>query len=162
MEETNVHDKNTRGDTMNQNHPFYIIDGRVLPDVFLKVVEVKQILEKNKMLTVQEATEQVGISRSSFYKYKDAIEPFYEKGDSRAITVLIHLQDEAGRLSDVLNFIAAQGGNVLTINQMIPMNGIAIINLCIQTSHLRIGVDGLLDSIKKLNGVEQIQVLARE
>lgn len=147
---------------MKEKHPFYVINGSVLPDVFLKVVEVKRLLEKNKMLTVQEATERVGISRSSFYKYKDAIMPFYEKGKSQAITVLIHLQDEAGRLSDVLNYIAAAGGNVLTINQMIPMNGIAIINLCIQTSHMEMGVDKLIEELTELNGVNEIQVLARD
>lgn len=147
---------------MKEKHPFYVINGSVLPDVFLKVVEVKSLLEKNKMLTVQEATERVGISRSSFYKYKDAIMPFYEKGKSQAITVLIHLQDEAGRLSDVLNYIAAAGGNVLTINQMIPMNGIAIINLCIQTSHMEMGVDKLIEKLTELNGVNEIQVLARD
>lgn len=147
---------------MKEKHPFYVINGNVLPEVFLKVVEVKNLLEKNKMLTVQEATECVGISRSSFYKYKDAIFPFYEKGNGQAITVLIHLQDEAGRLSDVLNYIAAAGGNVLTINQMIPMNGIAIINLCIQTSHMEMGVDQLIEELKELNGVNEVQVLARD
>lgn len=147
---------------MKEKHPFYVINGSVLPEVFLKVVEVKSLLEKNKMLTVQEATERVGISRSSFYKYKDAIMPFYEKGKSQAITVLIHLQDEAGRLSDVLNYIAAAGGNVLTINQMIPMNGIAIINLCIQTSHMEMGVDKLIEELTQLSGVNEIQVLARD
>lgn len=147
---------------MIEKHPYYLVDGSVLPEVFLKVVEVKQLLEKDKMLTVQEATDRVGISRSSFYKYKDAICPFYEKGKSQAITVLIHLQDEAGRLSDVLNYIAAAGGNVLTINQMIPMNGIAIINLCIQTSHIDRGVDQLVDAIKGLAGVNEIQILARD
>lgn len=147
---------------MKEKHPFYVISTNVLPEVFLKVVEVKNLLEKNKMLTVQEATEQVGISRSSFYKYKDAIFPFYEKGKGQAITVLIHLQDEAGRLSDVLNYIAAAGGNVLTINQMIPMNGIAIINLCIQTSHMHMGVDQLIQEITELSGVNEIQILARD
>ena len=147
---------------MKEKHPFYVIDGNVLPEVFLKVVEAKSMLEKDKMLTVQEVAECVGISRSSFYKYKDAIYPFYEKGKSQAITVLMHLQDEAGKLSDVLNYIAAAGGNVLTINQMIPMNGIAIINLCIQTSHMEMGVDTLIDKLKQLEGVNSIQVLARE
>lgn len=147
---------------MKEKHPFYVINGNVLPEVFLKVVEVKNLLEKNKMLTVQEATERVGISRSSFYKYKDAIFPFYEKGKGQAITVLIQLQDEAGRLSDVLNYIASVGGNVLTINQMIPMNGIAIINLCIQTSHMKMGVDELIEGITELEGVNGIQILARE
>ena len=147
---------------MKEKHPFYVIDGSVLPEVFLKVVEAKKLLEKDKMLTVQEVAERIGISRSSFYKYKDAIFPFYEKGKTQAITVLIHLQDEAGRLSDVLNYIAAAGGNVLTINQMIPMNGIAIINLCIQTSHMEMGVDMLLEKLENLDGVNEIQVLARE
>lgn len=147
---------------MKEKHPFYVINGKVLPEVFLKVVEVKNLLEKDKMLTVQEATEYVGISRSSFYKYKDAIFPFYEKGKSQAITILIHLQDETGRLSDVLNYIASAGGNVLTINQMIPMNGIAIINLCIQTSHIEMGVDKLLEELTTLSGVNEIQILARD
>lgn len=147
---------------MKEKHPFYVINGNVLPEVFLKVVEVKNLLEKNKMLTVQEATERVGISRSSFYKYKEAIFPFYEKGKIQAITVLIHLQDEAGKLSDVLNYIASAGGNVLTINQMIPMNGIAIINLCIQTSHMEMGVDKLIEKLTELEGVNGIQILARD
>lgn len=147
---------------MKEKHPFYVIDGNVLPEVFLKVVEAKNLLEKDKMLTVQEVSEKVGISRSSFYKYKEAIFPFYEKGKSQAITVLIHLQDESGRLSDVLNYIASAGGNVLTINQMLPMNGIAIINLCIQTAHMEMGADELLQKLKSLKGVNEIQVLARE
>ncbi len=147
---------------MKEKHPFYVINGSVLPEVFLKVVEVKNLLENDKMLTVQEAAEQIGISRSSFYKYKDAIFPFYDKGKSEAITVLIHLQDEAGRLSDVLNYIASAGGNVLTINQMVPMNGIAIINLCIQTAGMNMTLDDLLRGLGNLNGVKEIQILARE
>lgn len=147
---------------MKEKQPFYVINANVLPEVFLKVVEVKNLLEKNKMLTVQEATERVGISRSSFYKYKDSIFPFYEKGKGQTITVLMHLQDEAGRLSDVLNYIAAVGANVLTINQMIPMNGTAIINLCIQTSNMEMGVDKLVEELTELEGVNQIQILARE
>lgn len=147
---------------MKEKHPFYVINGEVLPEVFLKVVEAKNLLEKNKMLTVQEATEKVGISRSSFYKYKDAIFPFYDKSKSKAVTVLINLQDEAGRLSDVLNYIAEAGGNVLTINQMVPMNGIAIINLCIETTHMIMGVDELIEKLEELSGVQQVQILARE
>ena len=147
---------------MKDKHPFYVINGSVLPEVFLKVVEVKNLLENNKMLTVQEAAEQIGISRSSFYKYKDAIFPFYDKRKSEAITVLIHLQDETGRLSDVLNYIASAGGNVLTINQMLPMNGIAIINLCIQTAEMNRELDDLLRGLGNLNGVKEIQMLARE
>lgn len=143
-------------------YPFYVVHAEVLPEIFLKVVEAKNLLENNKLLTVQEATERVGISRSSFYKYKDAIFPFYENGGGKAITVLIHLKDEAGRLSDVLNCIAESGGNVLTINQMIPMNGIAIINMCVQTTRLKMGIDELIKLLKTLEGVREVQILARE
>ena len=147
---------------MKEKHPFYVIDGNVLPEVFLKVVAVKEILEKNKMLTVQEATEQIGISRSSFYKYKDAIFPFYDKEKGKAITMMISLQDETGRLSDVLNGIAQAGGNVLTINQMMPINGIAIINLCMETSNMIVEIEELIARLGALCGVQDIKILARE
>lgn len=147
---------------MEQKYPYYVISQHVLPEVFLKVVAVKEILEKNKMLTVQEATEQVGISRSSFYKYRDAIFPFYDKEKGKAITMLISLQDETGRLSDVLNGIAQAGGNVLTINQMMPINGIAIINLCMETSHMVIAIEELITRLGALSGVQEIKILARE
>ncbi len=147
---------------MEQKYPYYVISQHVLPDVFLKVVAVKEILEKNKMLTVQEATEQIGISRSSFYKYRDAIFPFYDKEKGKAITMLISLQDETGRLSDVLNGIAQAGGNVLTINQMMPINGIAIINLCMETSHMVMSIEELITRLGALSGVQEIKILARE
>lgn len=147
---------------MEQKYPYYVISQNVLPEVFLKVVAVKEILEKNKMLTVQEATEQVGISRSSFYKYRDAIFPFYDKEKGKAITMLISLQDETGRLSDVLNGIAQAGGNVLTINQMMPINGIAIINLCMETSHMVMPIEELITRLGALSGVQEIKILARE
>ncbi|WP_054743462.1 ACT domain-containing protein [Cellulosilyticum ruminicola] len=147
---------------MEQKYPYYVISQNVLPEVFLKVVAVKEILEKNKMLTVQEATEKVGISRSSFYKYRDAIFPFYDKEKGKAITMLISLQDETGRLSDVLNGIAQAGGNVLTINQMMPINGIAIINLCMETSQMVIPIEELITRLGALSGVQEIKILARE
>ncbi|WP_069997244.1 ACT domain-containing protein [Cellulosilyticum sp. I15G10I2] len=147
---------------MKEKHQFYVIGKDVLPEIFLKVVEAKKLLEKNTMLTVQEATEQIGISRSSFYKYKDSIFPFYDKGNGQAITMLIHLQDEPGILSDVLNHIASVGGNVLTINQMVPMNGIAIINLCMQTANMIMNIEEFINELETLRGVQQIKILARE
>ncbi len=147
---------------MKEKQQFYVIKKDVLPEVFIKVVDVKKLLEKDKMLTVQEATERIGISRSSFYKYKDSIFPFYDKGNGQAITMLIHLQDEPGILSDVLNNIAAAGGNVLTINQMVPMNGIAIINLCMQTAAMVMDIEEFINELEQLRGVQQIKILARE
>lgn len=147
---------------MKENKQFYIIDKEVLPEVFLKVMEVKNLLETEKMLTVQEATEIVGISRSSFYKYKDSIMPFYEKGRGQTITILIKLKDEAGRLSDLLNDIAGFEVNVLTINQMIPMNGIALINICMQTQNMKMEIGEFLEHIQSVTGVQSVKLLARE
>lgn len=147
---------------MKDKRQFYIIDKEVLPEVFIKVMEVKTLLEEKKVLTVQEATEAVGISRSSFYKYKDSIMPFYEKGMGQTITMLIHLKDQAGKLSDVLNYIANVGGNILTINQMIPMNGVAIINICMQTENMCMGIGELIEQLSGIEGVQSVNVLARE
>lgn len=147
---------------MKEKYPLYVISQHVLPEVFLKVVEAKELLEKDKMLTVQEAAEQVGISRSSFYKYKDAIFPFYDKEKGHALTLLINLRDESGRLSDVLNGIANAGGNVLTINQMVPINGIAIINLCMETSSMTKDIEELISDLQNINGVQEVKILARE
>ncbi len=147
---------------MKNKKQFYIIDKEVLPEVFVKVMEVKTLLEEDRVLTVQEATEKVGISRSSFYKYKDSIMPFYENGRGNTITILIHLKDESGKLSDVLNHIASVGGNILTINQMIPINGIALINICMQTGNMYIQVGEMLDQLGSIGGVQNINVLARE
>ncbi|MGL4361825.1 MAG: ACT domain-containing protein [Cellulosilyticaceae bacterium] len=141
---------------------FYIVEQDVLPEVFLKVMEVKDLLQANKSMSVQEASEHVGISRSSFYKYKDSIMPFYEKGQGSIITIVVYLKDELGKLSDVLNHIAYVGGNILTLNQMIPMNGIAMINLCMQTMNMNIEIDELLMQLGDINGVQSVKVLARE
>lgn len=147
---------------MNDKRQFYIVDKEVLPEVFVKVMDLKTLLQENKTLTVQEAAEKVGISRSSFYKYKDAIMPFYEQGRGHTITLLIHLKDQAGKLSDVLNHIAGEGGNILTINQMIPMNGIAMINICMRTVNMRIEIGELLEQLTQIDGVQHVEVMARE
>lgn len=147
---------------MKEKSQFYVINKDVLPEVFLKVMEVKQLLETQKLMTVQQATEEIGISRSSFYKYKDSIMPFYEKGRGQAITLLIRLRDEAGRLSNVLNYMASVGGNVLTINQMIPMNGIAIINICMQTAGMAMEIGEFLEQLEKVEGVQDAKLLAME
>ena len=147
---------------MKDKKQFYIIDKDVLPEVFLKVMDVKNLLQEDKLLTVQEATEKIGISRSSFYKYKDSIMPFYEKGMGQTITILIHLKDESGKLSDLLNYIADAGANILTINQMIPMNGVAIINICMQTNNMAIEIGELLDRLAGISGVQNVKMLARE
>ena len=147
---------------MKKKIQYYIVNKEVLPDVFLNVVAAKQLLETGKVATVQEATDKVNISRSSFYKYKDSIFPFYDKAKGQTITILIELEDESGKLSDVLNLIADAGANVLTINQMIPMNGIAHINICMQTATMKKQVKELLETLNEVDAVRNINVLSKE
>ena len=147
---------------MKKKLQYYIVNKDVLPDVFLDVVAAKQLLETGKVATVQDATDKVGISRSSFYKYKDAIFPFYDKSNGQTITISIELEDQSGKLSDVLNLIADAGANVLTINQMIPIHGIAHINICMQTMTMKTQINELLDTLNEIDAVRSIKVLAKE
>ncbi|NLI89605.1 MAG: ACT domain-containing protein [Epulopiscium sp.] len=147
---------------MKKKIKYYIVNKDVLPEVFLDVVAAKELLEKGKVKTVKEATDKVNISRSSFYKYKDSVFPFIDKSQGQTITILIELEDESGRLSDVLNLIAEAGANVLTINQMIPMHGIAHINICMQTATMNQEMDKLLATLHELDGIRNINVLSKE
>lgn len=141
---------------------YFIIKKRALPEVLLKVVQAKKLLEKEKTLTVQMAVENVGISRSSFYKYKDCIFPFYENSRGRAITIALGLDDEPGLLSSILNKIAEHKANILTIHQTIPINGVANITLSIEVLPSTDDVHNILNSIEEFNGVRHVKILARE
>ncbi|MFW5675825.1 MAG: ACT domain-containing protein, partial [Acetivibrio ethanolgignens] len=108
---------------------YYIVKRKAVPDVLIKVAEVDRLLESGKAMTVQEATELLGISRSSYYKYKGDIMPFHDQARGKTITFMLQINDEPGGLSLVLNEVARCHANVLTINQSIPINGIAPVTL---------------------------------
>ena len=110
---------------MGETAKYYVVTQKAIPEVLLKVVEAKNLLESEKVLTVQEAINQVGISRSSFYKYKDDIFQFHDNSQGTTITLTFQMDDEPGLLSDVLKIIADFGANILTIHQSIPVNGVA-------------------------------------
>ena len=105
---------------MKEKGQYYVLKEKAVPDVLLRVVEAKRLLDSGKTDSVQDATEQVGISRSSFYKYKDDIFPFHETAKGKTITMVIQLDDEPGLLSIVLKTVAEFHANILTIHQSIP------------------------------------------
>lgn len=111
---------------------YYVVRERAVPEVLLKVVEAQKLLDSGKASTVQEAADKTGISRSSFYKYKDDIFPFHEEAKGKTITFLIQMEDEPGILSNVLKTIAHFHGNILTIHQSIPINGVASLTLSVE------------------------------
>ena len=147
---------------MKADKKFYIVDKAVLPEIFLKVMDVKNLLESHKEKTVQDAVNKVGISRSAFYKYRDAIFPLYENTRGRTVTIMFNLDDTKGVLSNLLNDIAAAEGNILTINQPIPVNGIATVTLTIETEAMTEDINFLMKKFENLAGVHSLKIIARE
>ena len=147
---------------MSEKTSFFVLKEKAVPEVLLKVVEAKRLLDSGKMTSVQEATEAVGISRSSFYKYKDDIFPFHENEKGKTVTMVIQLDDEPGILSLVLKTIADFHANVLTIHQSIPVNGIASLSLSIDVFPATGDVEVMKDSIESIQGIHYAKILARE
>lgn len=141
---------------------FFIVNKKAVPEVLLKVVEAKRLLDSERVITIQEATDAVGISRSSFYKYKDDIFPFHENNRGKTINFMMQMDDIPGLLSTVLGQIAKSNANVLTIHQTIPIGGIASITFGIEILPQTLEVSELIDSIEALNGVHYLKILGRE
>lgn len=147
---------------MKEDKNFFIVDKSVLPEIFLKVMDVKNLLESKKEKTVQDAVNKVGISRSAFYKYRDAVHPLYENTRGKTVTIAINLDNTPGLLSSVLNTIAAEGANILTINQTIPINGIANVTITIETNEMQGDFSRLMVQLESLKGVQSLKIIGRE
>ena len=121
---------------MANNPKYYIIEASALPEVFLKVAEAKRLLSTGEASTVNEATRITDISRSAFYKYRDAILPFQNMMTGRIITFQLLLQDEPGILSLLLSTFAEKKANIITINSIVPTNGCAVVTISAETMDL--------------------------
>lgn len=152
----------TVGGNMADNTRYYVLKEKAVPEVLLKVVEAKKLLESGRITSVQEATEKVEISRSSFYKYKDDIFPFHDNAKGRTITMVIQLDDEPGLLSIVLNIVAEFHANILTIHQSIPVNGIASLTLSIDILPETGDLSQMVARIEEQDGIHYLKILARE
>ena len=147
---------------MEKNNNSYVVKQNAIPEVLLKVVEAKKLLDTGKADTVQDAAEQVGISRSSFYKYKDDIFPFHEETKGKTITFIIQMEDEPGILSAVLQTIAHFRGNILTIHQSIPINGIATLTLSVDILPGDGDAAAMVEVIEQKEGIHYLKILGRE
>lgn len=141
---------------------FYLIDKRALPDVYEKVVKAKKLLKERKVKDVTEAAKVAGISRSVYYKYKDYVFDFSESPKGRKATFNIMIIDEKGVLSNILNNVSNLGGNILTINQGIPLNGYAYISITIDMSSVKGDIKTLSEEIEKVDRVEKVEFIAME
>lgn len=146
---------------MKQEPVFLLVDSFILPEVFAKVIEVKKILSLGKIKTINDAVKKVGISRSAYYKYKDYVFPFYETSRGKVITLFFVVEDFSGILSSIINKIASANANILTINQNIPINGLADVTVSIETFDMKDDMQALMTEIDKVEGVRRSEILAR-
>lgn len=145
---------------MANEKQYYLVQADMLPEIFLKVMEAKELLETGEAATVAEAVSRVGISRSAFYKYKDAISNFRDMKQGRIITFHVLLRDRMGALSSLLTIFANSGANILTINQSIPSNGTALVTISADVTGLVGSAEELLAQIGGTLGVIKAEVLA--
>lgn len=147
---------------MGEKTEYFVLKKKAVPEVLLKVVGAKRLLDSGRAESVQEATEEVGISRSSFYKYKDDIFPFHDNAKGKTITMVIQMDDEPGLLSAVLKVVADYHANILTIHQSIPVNGVASLTLSVDVLPGTGDVSRMVDDIEQKDGVHYLKILARE
>ena len=147
---------------MGETTKYFVVKQKAIPEVLLKVVEAKRVLESEKVLTIQEAVDAVGISSSSFYKYKDDIFPFHDNSQGTTITLTFQMDDEPGILSDVLKIIAEYRANILTIHQSIPINGIASLTLSIQVLQTTGDISRMIEQLEGQTSVHHVKILAKE
>ncbi|MCR5785020.1 MAG: ACT domain-containing protein [Eubacterium sp.] len=147
---------------MSDNYEYYVLRKKAVPEVLLKVVRAKRLIESGKAASIQEATDKVGISRSSFYKYKEDIFPFHDNVKGKAFTIISQMDDEPGLLSDLLKVVARYQANILTIHQSIPVNGVATLTLSVEVLESTKDISKMVEKIEALNGIHSVKILARE
>lgn len=147
---------------MGETTKYFVVKQKAIPEVLLKVVEAKRLLESEKVLTIQEAVDAVGISRSSFYKYKDDIFPFHDNSQGTTITLTFQMDDEPGILSDVLKIIAEYRANILTIHQSIPINGKGVLTVSVDIVDMETDVSAMIESVEKLDNITYVKIIAKE
>ena len=139
---------------------YYIVEATALPEVFVKVAEAKRLLSTGEATTVNEATKMMDISRSAFYKYRDAVLPFQSMMTGRVITFQFLLHDEPGALSVILSKFAEHKANIITINSIVPTNGCAVVTISAETMNVDVTLEELLAQVGAMEGVIKAEVLA--
>lgn len=141
---------------------YFLVKSDMLPEVFIKVMQVKRLLSSGKADSVNEAVQRIGLSRSAYYKYKDAVLPFYETSKGRMVTLIFAVENFPGILSGIINCMARVKANILTINQNIPINGLADVSISLETDRMTVSLESLVDELGRIPGVRSYQILARD
>jgi chorismate mutase len=140
---------------------FYVVREDLLPEGILKTEQVKELLRRGEAATVHEAAERVGLSRSAFYKYKDGVYLLEQASRESIVTLSVDLEHRSGVLSKVLGMFAVSEGNVLTIYQSIPLQGMANVVVSLDTSKLSGTLQELTEQLRAIDGVKRAAVVGR-
>lgn len=146
---------------MQESTGYYVVKQRALPEVLLKVVEAKRLIDCEQV-SISEAVDKLGISRSSFYKYKDDIFPFHDTTTGMTVTITLQIDDVPGLLSDVLQIIATSGANILTIHQSVPINGVATLSISVQVLPTTSDISVMVNQMEAQAGVRNVKIIAKE
>lgn len=145
---------------MEKQSKYYIVEASALPEIFLKVAEAKRLLATGEAATVNEAAKMTDISRSAFYKYRDAVQPFQNMNVNQVVTFQFMLRNETGALSGLLALFAQYEANLMSVNSITPTNGCAVVTVTAETSKINATLDEMLTAFGQTPGVIKVEVLA--
>ncbi|WP_295278719.1 ACT domain-containing protein [Veillonella sp.] len=140
---------------------FYLVQEDILPEAIKKTIKVKEILKLGEAKTINEAVERMDLSRSAYYKYKDYVFPFYEIAQGKIVSITVSMSNDPGMLSSILRAIAESNGSILTINQAIPLQGIANVTIAFETKDLSTTLEECLDNIRSIRGILKVEFLGQ-
>lgn len=140
---------------------YFLVQEDILPEAILKTVMAKELLLKGAANTVNEAVERVDLSRSAFYKYKDKVFPFHQWSKGKIVTLELLMEHQPGVLSTVLNIIASVKGSILTINQNLPLQGLANATLSVETAEMSQDLEELIRIISEVAGVQNVRLVGQ-
>ena len=141
---------------------YYVVSSDILPDVLEKVIEARNLLQSGKVKRISEAVKVVGVSRGTYYKYKDAVFSFNDETSRRRAVITMIISQQAGSLSKVLNLVASKNGNILAINQTIPINGIHTLSLTLDITDMDVTIDVFLHLLSNLDVIDKVDLVAVE
>ncbi len=147
--------------TKEKKDKFYLVQEDILPEAIKKTIKVKEILQHGEAKTINEAVERMNLSRSAYYKYKDYVFPFYEIAQGKIVSITVSMNNQAGMLSSILRAIAEKKGSILTINQGIPLQGIANASISFETKELKSPLEEVLDNIRDLPGIIAVEIIGQ-
>lgn len=145
----------------DNNYKFYLVREDILPEAIKKTIKVKEFLKHNQKTTINEAVKLMDLSRSAYYKYKDYVFPFHDVTKGKVVTISILMLNRPGELAQVLNAVAQCNGDILTINQGIPLQGVADVNISIETKAMSVPVDELIKRLEMLSGVNKVDIIGQ-